>query len=95
MTLSDVPFILAILLLLSIAVGLGRTFRGPTPADRLLAVQLSGTGSAAILITLSAAGDMGALLDVALVVALLAAATQIAYVILHGSMSRPSGGEGA
>lgn len=89
MTLSDVPFILAFLLLLSMVVGLARIFQGPTPADRLLAVQLSGTGSAAILIALSAAGDMGALLDVALVVALLAAATQIAYVILHGSIATP------
>lgn len=91
MTLNDVPFALAFFLLLSVVAGLVRVFRGPTPADRMLAVQLSGTGSAAILVALSSAGGMSGLLDVALVVALLAAATQIAFVILCGSMEARAG----
>ena len=73
-------------LLLSIVLGLGRIFKGPTPANGILAVQLSGTGGAAILLILPGTGaHHGALIDVALVVALLAAATQIAFIVIHGS----------
>jgi len=93
MSLNDVPFFLAFFVLLSVGMGLIRVFRGPTPADRMLAVQLSGTGCVAILIALSGAPDTGAALDVALVVALLAAATQIAFVILHGAMAAPPEGK--
>ncbi|MCU0559051.1 MAG: multiple resistance and pH regulation protein F [Desulfobacterales bacterium] len=86
---SELHFQLAVLLLLSVAVGLVRIFKGPTPANGILAVQLAGTGGAAILLTLAGTGAPGALLDVALVVALLAAATQIAFVAIHGAIDGP------
>jgi multicomponent Na+:H+ antiporter subunit F len=67
------------LLLLSIAVGLIRIVRGPTPADRLMAAQLFGTAGTAILFLLAHAQKLEALQDVALVFGLLAAVTSVAF----------------
>lgn len=64
-----------LLLLLSIALGLIRALRGPTLQDRMLAVQLVGTGGVAVLLMLSALLQTPALLDVSLILALLAAVT--------------------
>jgi multicomponent Na+:H+ antiporter subunit F len=90
---SDGYHLIAFLLLGSIVLGLVRIVRGPTPADRILAVQLSGTGAAAIVLTLSYAQGTDRLIDVALVVALLAAAVQIAFVKIHGSIPVSGRGE--
>lgn len=72
------------LLLASILAGLVRVLRATRPADRMLAAQLFGTASVAILLILSHMMAMPALLDVALVFALLAAVTLVAYVVLAG-----------
>ena len=72
------------LLLASILAGLARVLRARRPADRMLAAQLFGTASVAILLILSQMMAMPALLDVALVFALLAAVTMVAYVVLAG-----------
>ncbi|MCS6926285.1 MAG: MrpF/PhaF family protein [Candidatus Binatia bacterium] len=70
---------LASFLLLNVVVGLLRVLRGPTPADRMLAAQLFGTTGVATLLLL--APTFGpALNDIALVFALLAAVTVIAFV---------------
>ena len=69
-------------LLLSILAGLIRVFRGPAPAERMLAAQLFGTAAVAILLVLSQLMAMPALLDVAMVFALLAAVTLVAFVVL-------------
>ena len=71
-----------IALLLSILAGLVRIFRGPEPAERMLAAQLFGTAALAILLVLSHLMAMPALLDVAMVFALLAAITLVAFVVL-------------
>ncbi len=71
-----------IALLLSILAGLVRIFRGPEPAERMLAAQLFGTAAVAILLVLSHLMAMPALLDVAMVFALLAAITLVAFVVL-------------
>lgn len=63
----------ASLLLTIMAVGLVRALRGPTPADRLLAVQLLGTAGIGVLLLLAKALALPALADVALVFSLLAA----------------------
>lgn len=86
---NEIYHYLALFLLVSIILGLVRIVRGPTPADRILAVQLTGTGGAATLLTLSYAGGMEPLIDVALVTALLAAAVQIAFVKIYGSIPGP------
>lgn len=66
-------------LVLTIAVGLVRIVRGPTPADRLLAAQLFGTAGTAILFLLAEVQGLEALQDVALVFGLLAAITAVAF----------------
>ncbi len=73
---------LAIVLLVSILAGLWRIWRGPTRADRLLAVQLFGTSGAAVLMLLAHTQRQPPLLDAALVLALLAAVLSIALVQL-------------
>ncbi len=70
----------AVVLLLTIIVGLTRVERGPSPADRMLAAQLFGTSGVATLLILAQALETPALRDVALVFALLAAMATVAFV---------------
>ena len=71
---------LAVFLLLNIGAGMWRILRGPTAADSMLAAQLFGTTAVAILLLLAQATGNAALRDVALVFALLAAVTAVAFV---------------
>ena len=71
---------LALFLLLNLGAGMWRVVRGPTAADRMLAVQLFGTTAVAVLLLLAQASGNTALHDVALVFALLAAVTAVAFV---------------
>ena len=71
---------LALFLLLNLSAGIWRVLRGPTTADRMLAAQLFGTTAVAILLLLAQVSDNAALRDVALVFALLAAVTAVAFV---------------
>jgi multicomponent Na+:H+ antiporter subunit F len=71
---------LALFLLLNLIAGMWRVLRGPTVADRMLAAQLFGTTSVAVLLLLAQAVNDPALRDVALVFALLAAVTAVAFV---------------
>jgi len=57
-----------------------RILRGPSEADRMLAAQLLGTTTVAILLLLAEAMGQPALRDVGLVFALLAAVTVVAFV---------------
>jgi multicomponent Na+:H+ antiporter subunit F len=70
----------AVFLLFNIALGLIRVWRGPTAADRMLAAQLFGTTGIAIVLLLAVAGGEPAGVDVALVFALLAVLTLLAFV---------------
>jgi multicomponent Na+:H+ antiporter subunit F len=67
-------------LLCSMTGGFIRVWKGPLPADRMLAAQLFGTTGVAILALLADALAMPALLDVALVLALLAAMAVVVFV---------------
>ena len=71
---------LALFLMLNLGAGMWRVLRGPTAADRMLAAQLFGTTAVAILLLLAEASGGAALRDVALVFALLAAVTAVAFV---------------
>ena len=71
---------LALFLLLNLVAGMWRILRGPTAADRMLAAQLFGTTAVASLLLLSQASGSSRLRDVALVFALLAAVTAVAFV---------------
>ncbi|MFZ5765626.1 MAG: monovalent cation/H+ antiporter complex subunit F [Thermodesulfobacteriota bacterium] len=70
----------ALLLLLCIVFGLVRILRGPTRADAMLAAQLFGTCGVAIVLLLGKEWKMGAARDIALVFALLAALSVLAFV---------------
>jgi multicomponent Na+:H+ antiporter subunit F len=72
--------ILVLFLLLNLVAGMWRVQRGPTGPDRMLAAQLFGTTAVAVLLLLAQVGDNSALRDVALVFALLAAVTAVAFV---------------
>ena len=70
----------SICLLAIVAVGLLRLLRGPADTDRLMAMQLLGTGGIAALLLLGAAAAMPAVTDLALMLALLAAFATVAFV---------------
>jgi len=71
---------LTLFLLLNLGAGMWRIFRGPTAADRMLSAQLFGTTAVAVLLLLAQTKENTALLDVALVFALLAAVTAVTFV---------------
>jgi multicomponent Na+:H+ antiporter subunit F len=68
----------SLLLLLTMSAGLARVLIGPTPADRMMAAQLLGTSSIGIFLLLAPALNVPALVDVALIFALLAAVSVVA-----------------
>ena len=72
--------VLAAVLLLTVLAGLWRVLRGPSRADRLVAVQLLGTAGTALLLLLAEGQAQPALRDAALVLALLAAVLSAALV---------------
>jgi len=72
---AAVGFILAML-----ALGLLSILRGPGDADRVMAVQLIGTGGIATLLLLGTVASIPAAIDVALTLALLATFASIAFV---------------
>jgi multicomponent Na+:H+ antiporter subunit F len=68
------------LILLAVAVGLARVLRGPSEVERLMALQLLGTGGIAALLVIAYATHVPGVDDVALGLALLAAFAAIAFV---------------
>jgi multicomponent Na+:H+ antiporter subunit F len=78
----------ACLVLAATAMGLLRILHGPADADRMMAAQLLGTGGVAALLLLAAASESPATVDVALMLALLAAFASVAFVT---SWSRSQG----
>ncbi len=64
----------------TVAVGLVRILRGPDDVDRLMAVQLLGTGGIAALLLIANATGVPGVDDVALGLALLAAFATIAFI---------------
>jgi multicomponent Na+:H+ antiporter subunit F len=71
---------IALFLLLNIFAGMARVFRGPTAADRMLAVQLFGTQGVAILLLLAQSFGLSSLRNIAFVFAVLAGLAMIAFV---------------
>ena len=63
----------------SLAGALWRVWRGPDPADRMMAAQLVGTGGVGLLVLLAPVQGWAAL-DVALALALLAALAAVGFV---------------
>ena len=69
----------AFFLLLNLAAALERAARGPTPADRMVSALLFGSTGVGILVLMAFADGTKALIDVALILALLAAITGVAF----------------
>ena len=70
------------LILLAVAIGLALVLRGPGDVERLMALQLLGTGGIAALLVIAYATNVPGVDDVALGLALLAAFAAIAFVNL-------------
>ncbi len=70
----------AAFVLAMVALGLIRILRGPGRADRIMAAQLLGTGGIAVLLLLEQPMTMPAAVDIALVLAVLAAFVAAAFV---------------
>lgn len=68
------------LLVANAGIGLVRVVRGPSPLNRVLAVQLVGTTGVAVLLLLAQAGGSPPLRDTALVFVLLAAVVSVVFV---------------
>ncbi len=92
---TELLSILVLLLLANIVVGLARVLRGPSAADRMLAAEMFSTSAVVILLLLAFILDAPALLDVALVLALLAALAVVTFVGRAWSELDVRDGEGA
>ncbi|MFG1303188.1 monovalent cation/H+ antiporter complex subunit F [Xanthobacter autotrophicus] len=88
---ADLLFAAATLLLLLAAAGLVALWRTGTDVDRMLAVQLLGAAGIGVLLLLTPATGDPALLDTALLLALLAALAACAYRAAFGP-ARPKAG---
>lgn len=75
-----VYLLVASVLLILLGGGMYQALRGPTPGDRILVLQLFGTAAVAVLIVIGEASNDPTLIDVALVLALLAAIGMVAFV---------------
>lgn len=69
----------AVFVLATVAVGLARILRGPGDADRIMAAELLGTGGVAALLLLGSVSGDGAVVNVALTLALLAAFASVVF----------------
>ena len=81
----------ALALMLTLLLGLVRVLRGPSLADRIMAAQLLGTTGVGLLLLLAPVLGLPALVDVAIVLALLAV---VAVAALTGWERRPGGDHG-
>jgi multicomponent Na+:H+ antiporter subunit F len=70
----------ALFILANIGLSLTRILKGPTRADRMNGAQLVGTGGVAMLVLLSLIHAQPGVLDVALLLALLAAFAAVGFV---------------
>jgi multicomponent Na+:H+ antiporter subunit F len=84
-------YVAAALLLLLTGLGLARMMWGPSPADRMMAAQLLGTGGGAIALLIATASGLTAIIDIALVLALLAAFAAVALSLGEPGTKQPDG----
>jgi multicomponent Na+:H+ antiporter subunit F len=85
----------AVFVLAMVALGLVRVKLGPGSADRMMAAQLLGSGSIAVLLLASTATGVDAVVDVALTLALLAAFASVAFVHYAANPPHDEGEHGA
>jgi multicomponent Na+:H+ antiporter subunit F len=85
---ADFLLAVATIVVAAVAAGLVRIVRGPSDADRMMAAQLLGSGGIAALLLVAVALDAAAVVDVALVFALLAACASVAFVKAGAPLGR-------
>ena len=90
---AEFLFAAAAIVLVLTGLALVRMLWGPSPADRMMAAQLLGTGGGAIAILVAIASGMTAVLDIALTLALLAAFAAVALTLGEPGSKRKGGGE--
>lgn len=73
-------YLAGLILLLTVAASLIRIHIGPTRSERMMSAQLIGTSGVGTVLLLAGAEGNGAMIDVALVLALLAAFAAVAFV---------------
>jgi multicomponent Na+:H+ antiporter subunit F len=78
---AEILLAAAAIILLTVVAGLWRVLRGPARADKLMAAQLLATGGIAVLMLVAVATGVPAILDVALLLALLGAFASVAFVM--------------
>lgn len=78
---AEFLIVMAACVMLSVLCGLARVLRGPKDADRMMAVQLVGSGSIATLLLLASALGDAAAIDVSLCLALVAAFASVAFAL--------------
>lgn len=71
--------VVALVLTATLLLGLLRIWRGPEMADRMLSAQLFGTGGIALLLVLAELEDVATLRNAALLLALLAVMSTVAF----------------
>jgi len=76
---AELLYFAALGVALSLGLGLLRVVRGPEAGDRMLATQLIGTTGVGLLLLLGTLLEQSALIDVALILALLAAVAAAAF----------------
>lgn len=76
---NDILMISAIVIMLSLLLGLVRVLMGPGTANRMMATLLIGTSGVGLLLVMSLILEQPALIDVALILALLAAVAAAAF----------------
>ena len=76
---TDIYYFAAIVLAICLGLGLIRVFKGPSIEDRMMSTQLMGTTGVAILLLFGVLLEMPSSIDVALVLALLAAVSVAAF----------------
>ena len=90
---AEFLFAAAAIVLVLTGLALVRMLWGPSPADRMMAAQLLGTGGGAIAVLVAIAGGMTAILDIALTLALLAAFAAVALTLGEPGSKRRGGRE--
>jgi multicomponent Na+:H+ antiporter subunit F len=90
---NDVLLAAAGLILLTVASGLLRVLRGPREVDRMMAVQLLGTGGIAALLLAASATGVAGVENVALGLALLSSFASVAFVTASPSANRREGAD--
>ena len=91
---ADFLLIAACTILAMVALAMFLVMRGPVDADRIMAVQLLGTGGIAVVLLAGSATGQSAVIDVALVLALLAAFAGLAFVKAGSPAQSSDAGDG-